>query len=223
MASPPPLLSSATAGVAYPSGCATPADAADWEAMSGQTLVISDPRAVRAMANPLRLVAVDELYRRQGPATATELAELVGLTPSAMSYHLRAAESTGLIRRGESADGRERPWLPAAPSYSLVASVESDAVQRMVLIDSRLTPMRQRMEELLAARSVRAPDADIIYMVMRTGQLLLSAEEVAQLQDRVMDVFDEFEALSADRTEEGDFRRARYVWSIVPEKVQPED
>jgi DNA-binding transcriptional ArsR family regulator len=223
LATPPTLLSPASAGVAHSSGCAAPAEAAHWEDMSDQTLVISDPRAVRAMANPLRMVVVDELYRRQGPATATELAELVGLSPSAMSYHLRAAESTGLIRRGESTDGRERPWLPAAPSYSLVASAESDAVQRMVLIDSRLTPMRQRMEELLAVRSVRPPDADITYMVLRTGQLLLSADEVGRLQDRVMEVFDEFEALSAGRSEEGELRRARYMWSIVPERIEPED
>ncbi|MDQ1112618.1 DNA-binding transcriptional ArsR family regulator [Microbacterium testaceum] len=216
-------MSLSVASVAPPSGCAALAEAADCGLMAGQTLIISDPRAVRAMANPLRLVAVDELYRRQGPATATELADLVGLTPSAMSYHLRAVESTGLIRRGESTDARERPWVPAAPSYSLVASVESDAVQRMVLIDSRLMPVRQRMEELLAARSVRAPDADIVYMVMATGQLLLSPDEVGLLQERVQEVFDEFEALSADRSEEGDLRRARYMWSVVPERVHPED
>ena len=212
-----------TASVASPPGCAALAETADCDPMAGQTLIISDPRAVRAMANPLRMVAVDELYRRQGPATATELAELVGLSPSAMSYHLRAVESTGLIRRGESSDGRERPWMPAAPSYSLVASVESDAVQRMVLIDSRLMPMRQRMEELLAVRSVRPPDADIVYMVLATGQLLLSPDEVGLLQERVQEVFDEFEALSADRSEEGDLRRARYMWSVVPERVHSED
>jgi len=191
--------------------------------MSAETLIISDPRAVRAMANPLRMVAVDELYRRQGPATATELAELVGLSPSAMSYHLRAVEATGLIRRGESSDARERPWLPTAPSYSLVASVESDAVQRMVLIDSRLMPMRQRMDEVLAARSVRAPDADIVYMVLATGHLLLNADEVGRLQERVQEVFDEYEALSADRVEDGEVRRARYMWSVLPERIHPED
>ncbi len=191
--------------------------------MSSQTLLISDPRAVRAMANPLRQVAVDELYRRQGPATATELAELVGLTPSAMSYHLRAVEATGLIRRGESGDGRERPWLPAAPSYSLVASADADAVHRTILIDSRLAPMRQRMEEVLAARTVRAPDADIAYMVLATGQMLLGPSEVARLQERVQEIFDEYEALSADRTEDGELRRSRYMWSVLPERVEPED
>jgi len=191
--------------------------------MASQTLLISDPRAVRAMANPLRQVAVDELYRRQGPATATELAELVGLSPSAMSYHLRAVEATGLIQRGESADGRERPWLPAAPNYSLVASADADAVQRTILIDSRLAPMRQRMEEVLAARSVRAPDADIAYMVLATGQMLLAPDEVALLQERVQEIFDEYEALSANRHEGGHLRRSRYMWSVLPERVEPED
>ncbi|MDQ1176749.1 hypothetical protein [Microbacterium sp. SORGH_AS_0421] len=60
-------------------------------------------------------------------------------------------------------------------------------------------------------------------MVMATGQLLLSPDEVGLLQERVQEVFDEFEALSADRSEEGDLRRARYMWSVVPERVDPED
>ena len=38
-----------------------------------------------------------------------------------------------------------------------------------------------------------------------------------------MEAFDEFEALSAGRSEEGELRRARYMWSIVPEQIQPED
>ena len=223
MAASPPVLTALLTDAPQPSGCGASAGAADWVDMSSHTLLISDPRAVRAMANPLRQVAVDELYRRQGPATATELAELVGLTPSAMSYHLRAIEATGLIRRGESADGRERPWLPAAPDYSLVASADADAVHRTILIDSRLAPMRQRMEEVLAARSVRPPDADIAYMVLATGQMLLAPDEVARLQERVQEIFDEYEALSADRRESGELRRSRYMWSVLPERVQSDD
>jgi DNA-binding transcriptional ArsR family regulator len=45
--------------------------------------------------------------------TATEAADLVGLTPSAVSHHLRALEKYGIAERAdvaEGADGRTRPW-----------------------------------------------------------------------------------------------------------------
>lgn len=71
---------------------------------------------------------MDELY--QGlERTASELAELTGLSPSAMSYHLRALERWGVVVRGEPReDARERPWRAAARSLSM----SSDAVSRRV-------------------------------------------------------------------------------------------
>ena len=73
-------------------------------------VVITDPRAIRALAHPARQRIIDELYSGR-VLTATECAELAGLTPSATSYHLRALERWGSIERAEaSADGRERPY-----------------------------------------------------------------------------------------------------------------
>ena len=71
---------------------------------------LEDPGALRALAHPARLAVVDELY--QGvERTSSELAELTGLSPSAMSYHLRALERWGIVERGTPReDGRERPW-----------------------------------------------------------------------------------------------------------------
>ena len=43
--------------------------------------------------------------------TATEAGELVGLTASAASHHMRALEKWGLAERvSDARDGRERPW-----------------------------------------------------------------------------------------------------------------
>lgn len=75
--------------------------------------MLSDPAAVRALAHPARLVVIDALYDGE-VLTATECAERAGVTPSAMSYHLRALEKAGLVVRAESrGDGRERPWKRA--------------------------------------------------------------------------------------------------------------
>jgi DNA-binding transcriptional ArsR family regulator len=77
-------------------------------------ITIEDPGALRALAHPARLAVVDELY--QGlERTSSELAELTGLSPSAMSYHLRALERWGIVERGAAReDGRERPWRAVA-------------------------------------------------------------------------------------------------------------
>ena len=71
---------------------------------------IEDAGALRALAHPARLAVVDELY--QGTErTSSELAELTGLSASAMSYHLRSLERWGIVERGTARDdGRERPW-----------------------------------------------------------------------------------------------------------------
>ena len=78
--------------------------------VSGENVVISDPREIRALAHPARITVLHHLYAGE-VLTATECATLAGLTPSAMSYHLRSLERSGLIVRADPAgDGRERPW-----------------------------------------------------------------------------------------------------------------
>jgi len=85
-----------------------------------KAVVLTDVRAIRALAHPARQRLIDELYGGS-VLTATECAELVGLTPSAVSYHLRALARWGIIERAEATvDGRQRPWR--APARNLVIS-----------------------------------------------------------------------------------------------------
>jgi DNA-binding transcriptional ArsR family regulator len=88
---------------------------------------LEEPGAIRALAHPARLTIVDELY--QGiERTASELAELTGLSASAMSYHLRALERWGVVERGEArVDARERPWRASGRSLSFVSDADSAA------------------------------------------------------------------------------------------------
>lgn len=85
---------------------------------SRRQITLEDPRSIRALTHPARIAVIDELYGGR-IATSTELAELTGLTPSAMSYHLRAMEKLGLVERDRSTDGRERPWRAAGEGISL--------------------------------------------------------------------------------------------------------
>ena len=74
-------------------------------------LVLTDPRMMRALAHPARIAILQHLGL-DGPSTATECAAIVGLSPSACSYHLRALARYGFVEEdlASAADGRQRPW-----------------------------------------------------------------------------------------------------------------
>lgn len=73
---------------------------------------ITDPRAMRALAHPLRLDLID-LLGRIGPATAAECARHLGSTQASCSFHLRQLAKYGYVVEASSGDGRERPWKVA--------------------------------------------------------------------------------------------------------------
>ncbi|WP_154795444.1 ArsR/SmtB family transcription factor [Occultella kanbiaonis] len=70
---------------------------------------IEDPRAMRALAHPLRFALLERLAI-EGEATATELAALTDSTPSNCSFHLRTLAEFGYIERVPGHTGRDRPW-----------------------------------------------------------------------------------------------------------------
>ena len=106
-----------------------------------QRATIRDPQVMRAMAHPARL-AIMEYLSDGAVATATECAEVCGLSPSATSYHLRALARAGLVEEAPSrGDGRERVWRLAHTSLHIDAQTDSP---------ESLTAARELMELVLA-------------------------------------------------------------------------
>ena len=69
-----------------------------------------DARSLRGLAHPLRMELLNAL-RRRGPATASMLAERLGESSGATSYHLRQLAEYGFIADApEHGKGRERWW-----------------------------------------------------------------------------------------------------------------
>jgi DNA-binding transcriptional ArsR family regulator len=79
--------------------------------------VITDARAMRALAHPLR-VALLEAMRRDGEITATRAAELLGESPGNMSWHLQTLAKYGFVEETGRGRGRSRPWRLASESRS---------------------------------------------------------------------------------------------------------
>jgi DNA-binding transcriptional ArsR family regulator len=75
------------------------------------------PESLRVLAHPLRSRIVGAL-RREGPATATDLAHLLGTNSGATSYHLRKLESVGLVEDTGEGDGKRRLWRASATTTS---------------------------------------------------------------------------------------------------------
>ncbi len=80
---------------------------------SRRTVQLTDPRALRALAHPVRLTLVG-LLRREGPLTATQAAARVGESPSSCSFHLRQLAKYGLVEEAPRVRGRQRPWQATA-------------------------------------------------------------------------------------------------------------
>ncbi|MER6567326.1 helix-turn-helix domain-containing protein [Streptomyces sp. NPDC001093] len=69
-----------------------------------------DARSLRGLAHPLRMQLLNAL-RRGGPATASQLAEKLGESSGATSYHLRQLAAHGFVEDvPEQGKGRERWW-----------------------------------------------------------------------------------------------------------------
>jgi len=74
---------------------------------------LSDPKALRALAHPIRIELVGQL-RVHGQLTATQAAELLGESSASTSFHLRQLAKYGLVEEAGGGQGRERPWRATA-------------------------------------------------------------------------------------------------------------
>ena len=88
--------------------------------MPGNPIELTDPQMMRALAHQAR-IAIWTYLGLHGPATATECAEIAGLSPSACSYHLRTLARYGFVEEDpqSAADGRERPWRARLLAFNM--------------------------------------------------------------------------------------------------------
>lgn len=97
---------------------------------------ITEPRAIRALAHPLRLDLI-ELLGALGDATAAQCARRLGTSQASCSFHLRQLAKYGVVIESErSRDARERPWRLAEleQSWSSEAGTPADKL-RSVFVD----------------------------------------------------------------------------------------
>jgi DNA-binding transcriptional ArsR family regulator len=156
------------------------------------TRELRDPRALRAVAHPVRVRLLEELVVA-GPATATELSERIGESPANCSWHLRQLAKYGFVEEAGGGHGRQRPWQMVIQAKQFARGdvdeelrIASTAIRRHLVV---------REYEALRAWLATVPAEptswrDAAFVTQNVGWC--TAEELAQLADDVSGILGRF-------------------------------
>lgn len=181
-------------------------------------VVIEDVQAIRALAHEARLTALDELYGTHRVYTATELAKLCEVSPSSMSYHLRALEKYGYIRRVKhDGDGRNRYWQAAGMTLR-VSGFDSSAHAKSVYANAQIEALQRRVsEEIRRREQALAARPEKLHPILSAGVLSLDAAKADEFLERLHALRAEFELVSGAHLEAEPDRRINYFISAIEE------
>jgi hypothetical protein len=146
---------------------------------------------MRALAHQGRIAIWLHLGLR-GPATATECAEIAGLSPSACSYHLRTLARYGFVEEdlASAADGRERPWRARLLSFTMEDDPDQSAavaVANRLLVENLRAAAEENRARYLNRRSEYPADWQAAVGEM-FGVAHVAPEELNQLRARLLEV-----------------------------------
>jgi DNA-binding transcriptional ArsR family regulator len=148
---------------------------------------VRDPRVMRALAHPARMAIIDALaVGRTG--TATEFAEVCGLSPSATSYHLRALAKYGLVEEApQRGDARERVWQRSGAGIAFDARPgDSSEVWEAgrALMDAVLAQDEEQARRWFAGAAGDDPRWWDASRIVRS-HVLVTTEELQQINEAV--------------------------------------
>jgi len=187
------------------------------ETAVSQDVELTDARALRALAHPVRL-AILEVLHSEGTATPTECSQEVGESPQACSYHLRALAKYGLGRRAASDDGRETRWELAAAGFRF-SPATSTAPEYTAAAHALAARVLERDDAAIADYVAREHELDDDWReaaMVTSGRIHVTADELRELQGKLIELLAPYRRTSrADRPEGS--RRVRVVARAVPE------
>jgi hypothetical protein len=123
------------------------------ESAAGHHPTAPDPRALRALAHPLRWQLID-LIGSETTVTATRCAEVLGESVASCSYHLGILGKYGYIELVPGQAGKEKPWRLVSRQQNLDPSdldtegtLAAEAAAEAFL-DHELARIKQRLSHL---------------------------------------------------------------------------
>ena len=157
------------------------------KASSPQSL--TETAALAAFANPARARILDALSA-SGPATASILAEQLGVAVGSASHHLKVLADAGLVEEaeGHSSDRRQRWWRLTHRQTRWSRAEMTDPTARAAAYEAELVALQRQFDR--ARESILASDG----VETATGAfstqnwLTLSGEELTALSEELVAV-----------------------------------
>lgn len=175
-----------------------------------------NPRSIRALAHPARLAIIDALAAGE-ELTATQCAELTGLSPSATAYHLKLLERYGFAETAPPRpDRRERPWRATGrrTQVDLDSSTPAGASAAAGVVAAYIDTTRDVAVEFLEGapgESAQWRDA-----VLANADLWLTAEEFHHVAEEFAAVLDPYRTRTRNGERPAGSRRVRVMNVVVP-------
>jgi predicted ArsR family transcriptional regulator len=153
-------------------------------------LNLTDPKAIRALAHPVRWALLEALSQA-GTLTATQASEMLGESPANCAFHLRTLAKYGFVEEAGGGRGRERPWRQSYDGMSWrtrtddpQASAAAEALDQ-VWLDRSLTRARQGLTSM-----AKWPKGLEDSLGATTTRLYVTAAEADQLYSEISEVFE---------------------------------
>jgi DNA-binding transcriptional ArsR family regulator len=168
--------------------------------MPGNPVTLTDPMMMRALAHQAR-IAIWSYLGLHGAATATECAEIAGLSPSACSYHLRTLARYGFVEEDpdSAADGRERPWRARLLAFNMHEGPDVPPATQLAgrLLTENIRAAAEEVRARYVARHAEYP-AD---WQAASGEVFsvayVTAEELDRMRAQVLEVMAPYMRLDA--------------------------
>lgn len=154
-----------------------------------------DLTALKALAHPLRVQLVEELSA-YGPSTASALADRLGESSGATSYHLRQLEKHGFVREDPTrGTGRERWWERVPQSINVELERDADPAQRAaseLVLGEWQRSRERRIREFLAHGAEDLGEEWRKASTVTTSNFPLTKEQSSSLVAELMEVLERY-------------------------------
>lgn len=180
----------------------------------GRTLELD---ALKALAHPLRVKIFDALAMF-GAATASGLAERLGESSGATSYHLRQLAKHDLVRElTDRGNARERWWERTPGGIMLKAVDESDAARHAteIVMNEWNTARENVLTEFLSRGPTELSTEWMEASTVNTANLAATVDEVREFKEQVAKLVGDFADAHRDRSRPGT-RPVQVQFSVFP-------
>jgi predicted ArsR family transcriptional regulator len=162
---------------------------------------ITDARAMRALAHPVRIALIEALVHA-GTLTATQASQILGESPANCAFHLRTLAKYGYVEEAGGGRGRERPWRRV--NESLRITDEHDDPQAAIAAGELekffLDTVMERARASLSRQAHWPAEWRNQGLGMEESMMYLTPEEARQLREDTARLLEPYLDRSADPT-----------------------